>query len=201
MKTLLAMIAVGSVAGLSAQATLVNGSFEDTVQPSGSWNNYSSINGWTGGEYGIELRNNVAGTAADGNNFVELDTYHNSSMFQTVTTTLGGVYNFSFAYAPRAGVAADSNGIEAWFNNTLVASVTGDGTVSSAWTEYTFQVTGTGSDTLLFKAVGTDDSLGGSLDSVAFTATAVPEPSTCIAGALLLLPFGVSAFRGLRKNR
>ena len=31
--------------------------------------------------------------------------------------------------------------------------------------------------------------------------TAVPEPSTCIAGALLLLPFGFSAIRILRKNR
>jgi len=31
--------------------------------------------------------------------------------------------------------------------------------------------------------------------------TPVPEPTTMIAGALLLLPFGVSTFRMLRKNR
>jgi hypothetical protein len=29
----------------------------------------------------------------------------------------------------------------------------------------------------------------------------VPEPSTCVAGALLLLPFGMSTLRVLRKNR
>jgi hypothetical protein len=29
---------------------------------------------------------------------------------------------------------------------------------------------------------------------------AVPEPSTCLAGLLLLLPFGSSAFRQLRKK-
>jgi hypothetical protein len=29
----------------------------------------------------------------------------------------------------------------------------------------------------------------------------VPEPSTLFAGALLLLPFGISALRGLRRNR
>ena len=29
----------------------------------------------------------------------------------------------------------------------------------------------------------------------------VPEPSTCVAGALLLLPFGASLIRKLRKNR
>lgn len=32
-------------------------------------------------------------------------------------------------------------------------------------------------------------------------AAAVPEPTTMIAGALLLVPFGVSTLRGLRKNR
>jgi hypothetical protein len=31
--------------------------------------------------------------------------------------------------------------------------------------------------------------------------TPVPEPTTMIAGALLLLPFGVSTVRKLRKNR
>ena len=31
--------------------------------------------------------------------------------------------------------------------------------------------------------------------------TAVPEPSTIVAGALLLLPFGISTFRILRKDK
>ncbi len=33
------------------------------------------------------------------------------------------------------------------------------------------------------------------------TTSSVPEPSTIVAGALLLLPFGVSTLRILRKNR
>jgi F0F1-type ATP synthase assembly protein I len=33
------------------------------------------------------------------------------------------------------------------------------------------------------------------------TATAVPEPTTLISGVLLLLPFGASTLRILRKNR
>lgn len=33
------------------------------------------------------------------------------------------------------------------------------------------------------------------------TATPIPEPTTMVAGALLLLPFGVSTLRMLRKNR
>jgi len=41
---------------------------------------------------------------------------------------------------------------------------------------------------------GSEKSFSGSLSS------AVPEPTTVVAGALLLLPFGLSAFRVLRKN-
>ena len=36
---------------------------------------------------------------------------------------------------------------------------------------------------------------------VSYTLTAVPEPSTYVAGALLLLPFGASALRILRKRQ
>lgn len=48
------------------------------------------------------------------------------------------------------------------------------------------------------------DAAGNTLDSVDMTVingTPVPEPTTVIAGALLLLPFGASALRKLRKNR
>ncbi|MHC1767915.1 MAG: hypothetical protein AB9869_27190 [Verrucomicrobiia bacterium] len=38
-------------------------------------------------------------------------------------------------------------------------------------------------------------------DNLSFVVAPVPEPTTMIAGALLLLPFGVSAIRRFRKNR
>ncbi len=37
--------------------------------------------------------------------------------------------------------------------------------------------------------------------NAAAVGTAVPEPSTYIAGVLLLLPFGVSALRSLRRKQ
>jgi hypothetical protein len=40
-----------------------------------------------------------------------------------------------------------------------------------------------------------------SLGMTEMTVNVVPEPSTCVAGALLLLPFGVSTLRMLRKKR
>ena len=44
-------------------------------------------------------------------------------------------------------------------------------------------------------------SLGIASSANASVGTAVPEPSTYIAGALLLLPFGVSALRSLRRKQ
>ena len=90
----------------SAANLVVNGSFEANLQGNGSWHIYSNLTGWTGGANGIELRDNVAGAAFDGANYVELDTYANSSIAQTIGTTLGTQYNLSFAYSPREGVSA-----------------------------------------------------------------------------------------------
>ena len=53
--------------------------------------------------------------------------------------------------------------------------------------------------TLTFMDATGYDSNAGWIDNVRISA--VPEPTTMLAGALLLLPFGASAFRILRKNR
>lgn len=185
------------VQSASASSLIINGSFEAPPQPPGTYGTYANLPGWTGGANGIELRDNVAGTAFDGLNFVELDTTANSSMFQTVATTAGQAYNLSFAYAPRANVPASSNGIEAFWDSTLLGTFTGDGFVSSAWNVFNFSVLGTGSDTLKFAAVGRSDSYGGSLDAVALNATPLPA-------ALPLFATGLGAlglFGWYRKKR
>ena len=53
--------------------------------------------------------------------------------------------------------------------------------------------------TLSFAGVSANNRAYVGLDNVSLTA--VPEPTTMIAGALLLLPLGVSTLRLLRKNR
>jgi len=45
------------------------------------------------------------------------------------------------------------------------------------------------------------DQFSGNVSSADTSLTVVPEPSTVVAGALLLLPFGVSTLRILRKNK
>jgi hypothetical protein len=65
----------------------------------------------------------------------------------------------------------------------------------------TFQFSGTAPNlSSLFTGTGTSTaSYSGSISSSAVTS--VPEPATVVAGAMLLLPFGISTWRILRKHK
>lgn len=181
MKKSAIVLALAFLPTLANANLVVNGSFESDTQAAGTWNIYDNLTGWTGGKSGIELRNNVAGAASDGVNFVELDTTKNSSMYQIVSTSADTWYTLSFDYSPREGVSAESNQIKVWWNHDLLTSppLKGDGGPlgsGNSWASYSFKVLGTGSDKLLFDALGATDSYGGSLDNV--SVSAVPEPET-----------------------
>lgn len=194
-KTLFGAV-VGAALALSASSAnanlIVNGSFEDNIQAPGTWAIYSSLNGWTGGP-NIELRNNVAGTAYDGVNFIELDTTANSIATQNIATTAGQWYTLSFAYSPRTGISEASNIIEVYWDGVLLNSYSGTTNDNTAWTVYNVNVLGDGSSSLEFRAAGTSDSYGGSLDAVMLTA--VPEASTWAMMILGFLGVGFLAYR------
>lgn len=63
----------------------------------------------------------------------------------------------------------------------------------------TFNPNATGNYAFSLEADKAGSSIGES--DITVDVAAVPEPTTVIAGALLLLPFGASALRALRKNR
>ena len=67
---------------------VVNGSFEDSVIPTGTWVIQPSIKGWTGAP-DIELQRQLEGNLAqDGQQLVELDTFGNkAAMSQTINAT------------------------------------------------------------------------------------------------------------------
>ena len=181
----------------SADAAIItNGSFELDIQSSGTWANYANLTGWTGGVAGIELRNNVAGQGYDGSNFVELDTFRNSSMAQVISTTIDQAYLLSFAYSPRTNVLGSSNGIEVYWNGSLAGSYTGFTSLNNAWTLETITVTGTGSDKLEFRAVGASDSYGGLPHGVLIAA----QPQAPLLG-MLVLRFAGGGFFGYPRGK
>lgn len=183
-------------AGNAYANLIINGSFEADAQAAGTWNIDPNLSGWNGGPNGIELRNNVAGSAYDGTNFIELDTTANSTATQSLATALGTVYNLSFAYSPRTGVAASSNGIEVFWDGVSQGIFTGSTNANTAWVLESLNVIGTGFDSLKFSAVGISDSYGGSLDAISLTA-AIPEPSTW---AMMILGFCGVGFMTYRRR-
>ncbi len=191
------------MAGVGAQAAtntnlVTNGSFEATVQNSGTWGTYSSLPGWTGLPT-VELRNNVSGGAQNGSNFVELDTNRNSGIAQTIFAT--GLVELSFYYSARPGTAAGSNDIGVSFGESFQSVVldgVAGGSSGNAWQKFTrvINLGNSGHAVLAFYALGKSDSYGGSLDNI--SVTAVPEPETY---ALLLAGLGVMGAIARRRNK
>lgn len=171
---------------------LVNGGFESTALNNGSWVNTSSIAGWSvlaGPGTGFEVRNNVAGAAKEGRNYVELDTNGNTTIGQTLNSLVAGAaYDLSFWYSPREFQSASTNGIQVFWNGTLLdATLTGVGGSGNDWKQYEYQVIArSGSNLLSFASVGPSDSLGGNLDNVSLT-NHVPEPGSLALTAVALL--------------
>lgn len=197
----LSTLLAGPSLALASTNLVVNGSFEDTLQDDGTWDIYSRITGWTTTTgSGIEVRNNVVGTAHDGVNFVELDGHAgqgNTRMQQKIQTEAGQLYDLRFAYSPRPGVAGRAtNGIRVAWNGVALGTYRGVGTGQHDWIEISNTVIGTGGlDVLSFRALGANDGLGGSLDSVSLTA-AVPEPGTY---ALMLAGLAAVGFIARRR--
>lgn len=187
--TALALMAATATSANASVNLLNNGSFEADIQAAGTWSISQNLTGWTGGQYGIELRNNVAGTASDGFKFVELDTTKNSSISQTINTILGQAYTFSFDYTNRPGTSVGTNGLD-WSFDSYIGSAP---SVSDyVWHTFTTSIVGTGSPmTLTFKATGPSDSYGSSLDNVKFSAVPVPAAVWLFASGIVgLLGFG-----------
>lgn len=160
---------------------VVNGSFEATTQSPGTWNVYNSLLGWTGLP-NIELRNNVAGTAYDGVNFVELDTHgigYNSAMKQTLTGA-AGLYQLSFWYSarPNTGLTNDLQFTLDGSSPVTLLSGVSNNTSNHIWQNYTALFNFDGSGDLTFYAAGVFDTYGGSLDKISFTTAPIPEPET-----------------------
>jgi hypothetical protein len=183
-----------------ASASIVNGSFEAPDVKSGSWQVFTDIPGWIATGAGAEVRDNVAGSAYDGDQFIELDSYSNSAIEQTIDTIAGSPYEITWAYSPRMGkLNANTNGIAIYWNDELLDEIalSGVGNSDNVWTLLTTDVTGSGSDTLKFVATGVSDAMGGSLDAISIQVVPVPAAvwlfGSALAGLLSLRRLSVKA--------
>lgn len=118
------------------------------------------------GRYVTELRNNKNGQASDGVNFVELDGDANSSISQALSTKAQSSYLLTFDFANRIDTSIDTNGLAWSFDGGLTMNelpVYND----YVWHHFSIIVTASSeSSALLFRAFGTSDRFGSSLDNI-----------------------------------
>ena len=131
--------------------------------------------------------------------------------FTRITATINSSGSDVFELVPTPGLSTSLAGWSTTVNTALVGEIsgpaafatsftthfTGDATVQpgetpvSLYFEYYFQGTMVARTPTLYWNAGTSE----------FDYAPVPEPTTVIAGALLLLPFAVSTVRFVRKRR
>lgn len=150
-----------------------NGSFEEPKLLQNNWHVFEEISGWrTVSGTGIEVQRNVAGSAFEGEQLVELDSHNNSAMVQIVPVVPRQNYLLSFAYSPRPGVPDNSNGIRVFVDDKLEKeiAVSGLGLNDTCYKIYEIKWRANANNkvAIRFEAFGTNDTLGGYIDDVSF---------------------------------
>ena len=190
LKTLLVIVAlavcVASAPATFAQNLIQNGSFE---AGGGSFNNWTE-----GGNF--EFTQVVSGAfydytgAEDGSFYATMGPVGaDGTLSQTFSDHAGAEYTISFWFA---SVGDDPSDFSVKWDNTTLLSLSNPATGSN-WTQYTYEATGTGTDTLTFAF--RDDPAYMALDNVSVTQQA-PEP-----GSLLLLGTGVLGLGGMVRRK
>lgn len=153
---------------------IVDGSFEQQALAYGTWQVLTSLPGWRlGSGPGIELQNNVAGRAAEGAQFVELDSHASSAIYQDVQTVPGQVYELRLAYSARPGAPRIDNSVAVVLNGQVVSSLEAEGShlTDTQWSYQTIRFQATSTSTRVeLRHVGRSNGIGGYVDDVSVVA-------------------------------
>lgn len=168
----------------TANNLVTNGSFEIDIINS-KWTLLDNITGWQSEGAQFEIQTSLLGiiSAQDGNQYIELDSTSNYSVFQDLTTEAGKTYEVSFFYSPRIAVNDQTNKVDVKWNGTTVLNLNGN---KSGWQSFTLSLEATSnSSELRFSGAGTSDSLGGFIDNVVVT-----EKKSCHTGIFGINNYG-----------
>ncbi|WP_204141989.1 PEP-CTERM sorting domain-containing protein [Halomicronema sp. CCY15110] len=199
-------VAICSVASTAAADNLVtNGGFENPNLAPGTWSWFdedTDVEGWKllNEDSTIEIRNNVSGTAYEGNQFAEIDSHRYTAkagesmgFFQDIMTTVGKKYKLSFAFGPRNNVNGD-NLFKVTFGDMWKEMDAGNS--NGGWQLFSDTITATSDTTRLqFELMGKYDTLGANIDDV--HVTAVPEPFSLLG----LAAIGTVGAAGIARKR
>ena len=222
------IIALAALAAISASASasgnlFVDGSFEEIAMSPGSWGLVSQATltadegkkGWTvsaapgisATNVGLEVRNDVVGTAEDANakgfgNFIELDGAENDMISQNLKTTIGQQYAITFWYEDRPDLTAKQMKTTGGWKASVGSgadkfTVNFKGSAGTDWVEEEIDFTAVAKSTnFSIWALGTSDGVGTSFDN--FQAVAVPEPASLglFAAGIAVLGFTARRRRG-----
>jgi len=207
MRKLLLHLAAGCIGlGITAHATVINFNDLNMTDYSSIPDGYGSIAGVVDVSY--RTLNNDAGFT-EYSPHMELWNTGYGDFFRNAFQIADGKFG-EIVFTPHAGYSITLNGFD------MAAYITGAGSRTESVIDIIYgstiqsfgpaQITRTTHDNFAPAGVtssgpikirfGTDWNVG--IDNIDFTASAVPEPSTYLAGALLVLPFGVQGIRYLR---
>jgi choice-of-anchor C domain-containing protein len=178
-RLLLALLALSSRRAGTTEL-VVNGGFERPTAPPAGYATYNAGNGfsgWTVATGDVDVVNTNYYASATGVQSLDLNGYGRGEIFQDVTTIPGQGYRLSFALAanpvPRAGSGLPIKQVEVKWGTNVIATLSHDITGYTAenvgWRQFTFVVTGSGSDRLSFASL-TDGNAGPAIDDVSVTA-------------------------------
>jgi hypothetical protein len=156
----------GSFENYGGAGGWVNNSANQTgTEVAGNWGQLAdwTLNGVNGGDLVRGAGGAPLGT--DGNAVVELDGASGGGvdgLSQNVTTNAGKQYRLRFDLSRYSNVTASTSDVEVVWNGQVIGTARPTGS-NGQWNTAEFFVTATGSDTLQFREVGTQNDAGGAL--------------------------------------
>ncbi|MDP2635256.1 MULTISPECIES: DUF642 domain-containing protein [unclassified Pseudoalteromonas] len=152
---------------MASSNLVVNGSFEDTAQVSGTWSLFNKVPGWQRSDNAkFEIQTTALNIvpSQDGTQYIELDSTANYSVFQTLETQPQQNYEISFYYSARRDGDETTNKAKVYWDGELLDTLNA---TSRGWQKFTYTVkANSNSSELKFVGAGKSDSYGAFIDDV-----------------------------------